>query len=533
MTSDRRLIDRRAFVAGGLAGAGLLIPGAALAQKRRRAAAVSAAFTHGVASGEPGQTSMLFWTRYQGTPGRAVPLELEISTDPNMARGKIMAEGYADPARDWTARASVTGLIPGKVYYYRWIAPGKDKRSIIGRTRTLPQGAVPQFRMGVFSCSNLPLGWFNAYAHAVANDDIDLVVHLGDYIYAEPRGTALAGRLIEPAGEAITREDHWARYRSYRADPDLQALHAQFAGLFLLDSNDISAEPWRHDPARIQSALAARQDWLPISDAAWAGYEIGRLATLYRLDTRISGRDPALDLVGAVGRGPDPRTALKRLKDQDWVAGSRQILGFEQERWLFDEMKRAGSTGIRWQILAQQLVMGRIIAPPGLSGFAGRDANFASFLGAAEAAAPFGLPMNMESWDGYPAARARLLSMGQRANVDLVVLSGNSHNAWANDLWADDRVAGVEFAGPSVTSPGIESRLAAGRADELSQALIRANPGLRWADTSGRGYMHVSLSTMEARCQWRFTEAVSARSLKLASVMNERVAVGQRRLVMG
>jgi alkaline phosphatase D len=543
-------LSRRQLIGtGALAGAGLLLPGR-LGAKAPPPAPLGG-FTHGVASGEPGPTSMLFWTRFQGSGDTAVPLKLEVSTDPRMVRTRVMGEAIADPARDWTARVTVKGLSPGTTYYYRWAGPAKSK-SILGRTKTLPEGSPAAWRMAVFSCSNLPFGWFNGYAHAVAADDFDLFVHLGDYIYEYARGTypslreAVAGRSIEPPGELINRADYWARYRSYRADADLQALHAAHPSVTVWDDHEVANDAWRngaenHDPktegswpARVAAAVGAYRDWMPVSDADYARYDIGRLATLYRLETRVTGRDQQLDLEAAIKRGPDTLTALKRLRDEDWVAGDRQLLGYAQEQWLFREMEGASRRGVRWQVLAQQVVMGPLKMPAGASQLAGPNppAAVAAFLGAAELAAKIGLPINFDSWDGYPAARARLLATAQRNAVDLVVLAGDSHNGWANDLVNDGRPAGVEFAGQSVTSPGYETYLSAPPAT-VAAALMQANPTLRWADTSRRGYMRVTLTPAEAACEWRFTAPVATRSTRLAGSVTGRTLAGQRRLQMG
>ncbi|MGL6042529.1 MAG: alkaline phosphatase D family protein, partial [Sandaracinobacteroides sp.] len=388
--------------------------------------------------------------------------------------------------------------------------------------------------------------------HAVAADDIDLFVHLGDYIYEYPRGTypsakaIIAGRTIDPAGETIRRADYWARYRSYRSDPDLQALHGLQPSVTVWDDHEITNDAWmrgaqNHDASegswtdRVAAAKAAYHDWMPVSDKPWGKYDIGRLATLYRLDTRLSGRDQQLDVAAAIRKGPDTMTALKRLRDEQWVAGSRQLLGYEQEQWLFAELQAASRRGVRWQVLAQQVIMGKLNMPPGAAALAGPNpgAEVAAFLGAAELSAKLGLPLNFDAWDGYPAARARLLATAQKNAVDLVVLAGDSHNAWANDLVNDGRPAGVEFAGQSVTSPGFETYLQAARPAQVAGALMQANPTLRWADTAGRGYMQVVLTPAETTCEWRFTAPVATRSAKLASVQRGRVGAGQRRLAMG
>jgi alkaline phosphatase D len=541
---ERLLIDRRHFIAG--AGAGLVLP-------HRLLAAPTAGFTHGVASGEPGPTSMLFWTRFVGAGTAPAPLRLELSTDARMTRPRVVAETTADPVRDWTARATATGLTPGRTYYYRWTGPGKNVRSMVGRTRTLPDGAVPGFRLGVFSCSNLPYGWFNGYGHAAGADDIDLFVHLGDYIYEYARGvypdarSAIPGRLIEPAGPTIRREDYWRRYASYRADPDLQALHARFPAVTTWDDHEIANDAWargaeNHNPrsegtwdARLAAAKAAYFDWMPVNPTPYAKYDIGRLATLYRLDTRVTGRDEQIDLARAIKAGPDTMTALKRVRDEQWLAGNRQLLGEPQERWLFREMETAQRGGRRWQVLAQQVIMGKLMLPEGADRLAGPNASpeVAAFLGAAATAARLGIPMNLDAWDGYPAARARLLGQAQRVNTDLVVLAGDSHNAWANDLTQDSRPAGVEFAVQSVTSPGFETYLRTAPPAAVAGALMSANPTLRWADTAQRGYLHLTLTPADATAEWRFTAPVATRAPKLTGSQRARVLAGQRRLTIG
>jgi alkaline phosphatase D len=151
-------------------------------------------------------------------------------------------------------------------------------------------------------------------------------------------------------------------------------------------------------------------------------------------------------------------------------------------------------------------------------------------MGAAAAAA--GLPMSMDSWDGYPAARARLLASAQRAGTNLVVLAGDSHNGWAFDLANDGKPAGVEFATQSVSSPGFEAYLPTPPAD-LARALVAANPLLRWCDTSRRGYTHVTFTPAAAVAEWRFTGPVGTQSIKLVGTQRAQVSAGSNRLQIG
>jgi alkaline phosphatase D len=177
-------IDRRSLVKGGAFGLGaLLLPGggAALAQL-----IAARGFTHNVASGEPAQDSVLLWTRYVGQ-GASAHVHAEVSDTEDFRRIISGGDVITGPWRDWTAKVTVAGLEPGRPYFYRFTASGDV--SPVGRTRTLPEGRVPEWRMAVFSCANLPFGYFNAYAHAAQRDDLHLGIHLGDYFYEYKRGT--------------------------------------------------------------------------------------------------------------------------------------------------------------------------------------------------------------------------------------------------------------------------------------------------------------------------------------------------------
>ncbi|MGA0799759.1 MAG: alkaline phosphatase D family protein, partial [Steroidobacteraceae bacterium] len=174
------MIDRRRLIQAGVFGLGAMtIPGVAGMFLRR-------GFTHGVASGEPSSNSVLLWTRFVGDAD--VKLRAEVASDALFQKLVAGAEVIADPDRDYTAKVVVKGLVPGRWYYYRFVAPD-GSRSVTGRTRTLPTGAVSKFGIGLFSCANLPFGWFNAYAHACERDDLDLIVHVGDYLYQYAIGT--------------------------------------------------------------------------------------------------------------------------------------------------------------------------------------------------------------------------------------------------------------------------------------------------------------------------------------------------------
>ena len=230
-------IDRRRLLLTGTFGlAALAIPGFALGQP-------TSGFTHSVASGEPGPDTMLLWTRYVPADGGAAKLRAEVSRSEDFATIVSGGEMVTGRWRDHTAKIMVAGLAPGTRYFYRFVGPD-GSMSPVGRTRTLPDDDVRRFGIAVFSCSNLPFGYFNAYAHAAVRDDIDLWVHLGDYLYEYPKGGygpdegAVDGRWPEPVGEMIHLADYRLRYASYRSDPDLQALHAAKPMLVQMDDHE-------------------------------------------------------------------------------------------------------------------------------------------------------------------------------------------------------------------------------------------------------------------------------------------------------
>ena len=535
------MMDRRQLILAGMYGLGALsVPGVASILHAR-------GFTHGVASGEPGPESVLLWTRYVDTQN--VRLRVEIAEDTGFRRLAGGGEGMAEAERDHTARITLAGLEPGRWYYYRFIAPD-GTLSPVGRTRTLPVGAVSRFGIGLFSCSNLPFGWFNAYAHACERSDLDLIVHVGDYLYEYPVGSypdaasALPGRLIQPSHEIVNLADYRLRYAAYRADPDLQRLHQSYPTITQWDDHELTNDAWvdgaeNHQPetegdwsVRKATAIRVYREWMPVSDDYWRSYPIGDLATLFKLETRITGRSAPLELEAALkGRDDLPR-ALKEFRDGALNDPARTLLGETQQNWLTAAIKDSVKGGRRWQILAQQIVMGQLQLPTEVGNWVPADAPevFRRRVQAGIAAARAGLPFNFDSWGGFPVERERLLSAAQMAGANVITLSGDSHNAWAQNLTADGRAAGVEFATHSVTSPGFEFLTRGIDPKEVAGAMMSTNAGLAYADTSQRGYTSVMLGPDAAIGQFHFLKTIRERSTELAATRRFRVAREQRTL---
>jgi alkaline phosphatase D len=538
-------IERRRLVIGGALGLGSLV----LPIGRSLCAEILGAegFTHNVASGEPAADSMLLWTRYvPGVDADEVRLDVEVALDRDFAYvvsgGSVRTGAY----RDWTAKLTVDGLRPGTTYWYRFIGPDGGK-SPVGRTRTLPVGDVKRFGLGVFSCSNLPMGWFNAYAHAAAREDLDLWLHVGDYIYeygiaSYKEKDRIAGREVMPAHdhEMINLVDYRLRFACYRADPDLQKLHQMAPMVALWDDHEITNDSWEggaqnHQPSegdwntRRAAAMQAYREWLPVSDEPWKAYRIGSLATLYRTESRVLARTrpPSAELAKA-HQAANPDAALSSFRDGVWRDPTATMLGSEQESWLSQQLKlnAAGST---WQMVGMATIIGRTLMPEQAPGWIRPEAGegVVNKFKRDVRASRLGLPMWMDRWDGYPAARSRLLGAAQQADVDLVMLSGDSHNAWAYSLKEDGRPAGIEFAGQGVTSHGIEGQL---KADpkEVADAFVATNPEIAWADTSQRGYMMIVVTPQRIAGEWVFMQTIKSRSTALAGVHRMSVERGRR-----
>lgn len=526
--------------------------GAAIAASPGAATGFGTGFTHNVASGEPAATSVLLWTRY--VAGAETALTWQVSESENFARPVAEGTTSASPARDWCAKGVATGLSPDRWYFYRFLAPD-GSASPTGRTRTLPQGPSAQFRMAVFSCANFGFGWFNAYGHAALANDCDLAVHLGDYIYEYAKGAyptdeqANPDRLLAPANEIVALADYRLRYATYRADPDLQRLHQVLPMITLWDDHETANDSYRdgaenHQPdtegdwqVRKAAAIQAYREWLPVADTAYSAYQVGDLATLFRLDTRLEGRDQPFRFEQVMQGAKDQQAlmaALAAFREGAWADPDRQLLGAAQEAWLAEALAASTRAGTHWQVFMQQVLMGNLKTPRDLLRGAGDQVpdTVRKRLQAAVAASGAGLPSNMDAWDGYPAARARVFKAALEANANLVVLAGDTHNAWAFDLAHEGEAVGVEFGGSSVSSPGFETYLTFVEPGTLAAALVAENPQLKWADTAQRGYMAVELTPTRAVTEYRFVAGVKQRSTQLAGTKRISTEKGSGRLTV-
>ncbi len=496
-------------------------------------------FSHGVASGDPDAQSLLLWTRYLPDDGGSVTLDWQVAADAGFS--KLLASGKAEAsaARDHCAKAVAGGLPADSMVYYRFRAPD-GQVSVTGRGRTLPANGERAMTLAVFACANIGFGYFNAYAHAAARDDIDLLLHLGDYIYEHNFGVypnaaqRPPGRdALDPPHEIIALSDYRRRYAFYRADPDLQAMHARHAMMAIWDDHEFANDTWMHGAqnhqanegpweTRRDAARQAYYEWLPIRDAdlLYRQVKLGQLADLILLDTRLIGRDRQVsaprELYNATPDSAEYARAMQRYRQQ-LHDPARQMLGPAQEAWLDAALAQSAARGARWQIVAQQVLVGDRPTPPQLAGMLPPEASAALRLGLERRPliAAQGLTTQPDSWPGYMAARMRFLGSLARPGQHAVLLAGDTHNAWAYDHKVQGRHV-AEFGTPGVCSPGLETSIPIAPA-AVAAAMRGANPDMVWCDTAHRGYMSLMVSRATTRATWHLFDSIRRRDAKAST----------------
>ncbi len=534
-----------------LTGAGALGACASSGSGPSRTAPALGAFRHGVASGDPLTDRVIIWTRVtppDGHDGSAIPVAWRMTdaqTGAIVARGDAMAEAV----RDHTVKVDVAGLTPGTAYAYAFETA--SARSPEGRTKTLPVGRTDAFSIATVSCSNHPAGYFHAYGVLAARPDVDLVLHLGDYIYEYGEGGYASawgegrGRVPEPPTEILTLSDYRTRLAQYRTDVDLQAAHAAHPWVVAWDDHETANNAYadgaeNHDEAtegpwstRRAAAVRAYMEWMPIREpqagrareAIWRSFEIGDLATLVMLETRLTARSKQFTLqdsgvdVDADPDDPEAQAAYAQFLSERVGDPSRSMIGAAQLEFVRAQFAASRAADKPWQVLGNQATMAPVVGP----NYSRILSWWLKFLIARrfnEAIDPikrsrFGLPQSLDGWDGYSAERARLYAACREAGARLITLTGDAHSYWANQLEDAAGPVGAELVTSSVSSPSAND-LVPSRAD-WSAELKAVNPHIRAVDVSTRGFTVLRLNRTAAQAEWVGVSTVEAEDFDVVS----------------
>ena len=523
----RKRISRRQALLG--FSSTLLLPAACSTTGEPAEAANNVAFAHGVASGDPDHDSVVIWTRVSGYEA---PIDVGwiVAEDEDFERIAGRGRFTTDGGRDHTVKVVVGGLSPGRSYFYRFNVG--IEQSPPGRTRTLAAGHLEQLVIAVASCSNYPFGHFNAYEVIAYDPEIDVVAHLGDYIYeySEDGYGGETGRRIdrvhEPRHEIVTLDDYRIRHAQYKSDPGSRAMHANHPLIVIWDDHESANNPWmggaqNHQPeegsweARRAASFKAFYEWMPVRDPApghspqnyWRHYRFGDLASLVTIESRHSGRSKQVEW-GDLGRFSSPAEAQTFYRD---VAGApeRNYLSQACESFVGDSLAESVRAGRRWRVIGNQSIMARFVMPrlddpylndlrPTLGEFEQRM--FDNFKRMGE----LGVTGDMDAWSGYPTARERFYQTARNAGAsDLLVISGDSHCYWANRLRDESgQSVGVELGTSGITSPRFVPQVGEEGQHRIDVLTAEANEDVLWAEGRYNGFIRLHLDHDGARADY-------------------------------
>ncbi len=403
-------------------------------------------FYHGVASGDPLADRVMLWSRITlDPPVSPVSVNWEIATDTGFTNVVNNGTIYSDSSKDYTIKIDAVGLQQNTWYYYRFSYD--TFKSVTGRTRTLPTGSITNLRFAVASCQDYQKGYYNAHRHLSQRNDIDAVLFLGDYTYENGLDSIVNGRYHEPANKTIQLSEYRIRQSLYKLDPDLQEAHRQYPWIAVWDDHETANNAYtngakNHDTIsdgswynRKVNGVITYDQWMPVrvpdpndTFKIFRKFTWGNLADLNILDTRLYDRDKQVVI---------PGSQFVSTTDTTLLDSTRTMVGPEQFNWLENSLD---SSQAQWQIIGQQVIMTPLVLPAGFQ--------------------PTPVIINSDQWDGYPYERQKFYDHVISHNIqNVVVLTGDIHTAWANDLplagydsLNRQNSVGVEFVAASISS---------------------------------------------------------------------------------
>jgi alkaline phosphatase D len=521
-------------------------------------------FLHGVASGDPLQDRVILWTRVTPTDfGVRLKVTWEIATDDQFKQNLKTGTVQTTKTDDFTVKVDATGLQAGTTYYYRFRFG--DIVSPVGQTKTLPV-TTNKVSFAVCSCSNYPAGYFYVY-RGMVKQNVDVVIHLGDYIYeyaADGYATEDAAKLgrtlpSDNNKEIIKLDDYRKRYALYRQDKDLQAAHQRHPFIVIWDDHELANDTWREGAENHQSsegpflerklaALQAYFEWMPIRPVSSADhlniyrqFNFGSLVELTMLDTRIIARDKQLEYKDYMtASGLDAQKIQTDLTDP-----KRTLMGHTQRDWLVDKLKQSTAT---WNMIGQQVLMSKMWIPAELLASLGQITSGGASLDTLakmnaqitelvtlklrleqgdptltiqeKARVTTLVPYNLDAWDGYYAEREFVYDKLVEFNKKIIVLAGDTHNAWTSYLYSQKReYVGVELATSSVSSPGLEKYLSIPLAQlqQFEFAFTTLIDELAYCNLNQRGYLVVTLDDKQVKSDWIFIDSIKNAEYKVDS----------------
>ena len=464
-------------------------------------------FNHGVASGDPLNDRVILWTRV--TPQQAGPVRviLEVSKNKSFSSIIFSQKLQTSSLSDYTIKYDFLAkkyCDSDKGFFYRFRAG--NAISEIGKSKTFSENTISA-KIGIFSCSNFPAGYFNAYQAAAEKDGLDLWLHLGDYLYEYPMGgyatdkAKKLGRVPEPLHEMISLSDYRLRHAQYKQDQGSKALHKHAPLISVWDDHEFSNDAWKRGAenhsedgsegdfyARRSAAIKAYYEWMPIREQhnkrrIFREFKIGKLIHLIMLDTRQFGRDKQIQPKDYLTKSGFNQAKFYN----DLNSDNRELLGAEQLDWI--ESKIINSDAV-WTIFGQQVLMAKLKFPDISKMLKSKE--IPSFLKPYLKFLGLGIPSNLDAWDGYPAERNRLYKTMSNAKKRFISLAGDTHNSWVSELKdKSGNKVGIELGAPSVTSPGITDILNLDE-KEFVDSIVRINNELQWMNPSNRGYLSLN-----------------------------------------
>ncbi|KAJ3580041.1 hypothetical protein NPX13_g515 [Xylaria arbuscula] len=521
-------------------------------------------FTHGVASGDPSEDSVILWTRaaptndndasnvtvsgyvplydhsteeYVLSSNAPVCIDWKVGTSETLEKIVDSGTAYTSSDIDYTIKVEAKKLRSFTTYYYQFAICNSKKKSPIGRTKTIPSSddkISKPIKLAVYSCSNYPFGFFNAYGNPVRKDSVEYVVHLGDYIYEYANGDCSRISVLT-CQVHVGLYDYRKRLATYRTDLDLLASHQKFPWIPVWDDHEVADNTWRDGSAHLNNtedsfisdggvsvdqrkmnAVRAYFEWMPIRQVdmddnlrIWRNFQFGNLFDLIMLDTRQYDRSIT-----------DVYWNANYLSDI-YNDASRSLMGPRQEAWFYRTLKDSSSRGTTWRVVGNQIVFSRI--------------NSSISLGSET-------PFNYDQWDGYQANRNRTFHTLYENDIgNNIFLAGDSHASWVSDLvWLDEHPydpatgngsVGVEFAGSAVSSPSPAGQnVTLAEAQVASEYFTATNAELQWQDFYYRGYYELSISHERVDAAYFGVPTTTVRSGAEISLANFTVMAGANKL---